>query len=148
MRSSKYADNQYVRSQYLTASPGRLLVMTFDGILRFLHTAKPALEHKRFEEQHQNIVKAQNLVMELICSLNHSVNPALAENLDRLYRYSYDLLTKANIEDDLAALLEAEKVLSGLREAWIEAEAKCVRGEEDEVSLSRAENSTAAFRAL
>jgi flagellar secretion chaperone FliS len=148
MRSLKYADNQYARSQFLTASPGKLLIMTFDGILRFLHDAKPALEQRRFEEQQQNIAKAQALIMELICSLDHTVNPALAANLDRLYRYSYDRLTKANIEDDITALLEVEKILTDLRAAWVEAEAKCVRGEEDMVEPTREEKTAAAFRSL
>jgi flagellar protein FliS len=148
MRSSRYADNQYVRSQFLTASPGKLLIMTFDGILRFLHSAKPALEKKHFEEQHQNLIKAQALIMELICSLNHAVNPPLAANLDRIYRYCYDRLTKANIDDDISALLEVEKTLSELREAWIEAEGKCTRGEESGVNLSGEAQTAAAFRTL
>jgi len=148
MRSSKYADNQYARSQFLTASPGKLLLMTFDGILRFLHSAKPALEQKRYEEQHENIVKAQALIMELVCSLNHSVNPPLAANLDRIYRYCYDRLTKANVDDDITALLEAEKLLGELREAWSEAEQKAARGEGDGVNLSREQQNAAAFRAV
>jgi flagellar protein FliS len=122
--------------------------MTFDGILRFLHNAKPALEEKRFEEQHQNLIKAQALIMELICSLNHSVNPPLAANLDRIYRYCYDRLTKANIDDDISALLEVEKTLSELREAWIEAEGKCTRGEESGINLGGEAQNAAAFRTL
>lgn len=118
-----YADTQYRKSQVLTAGRGRLLLMTYDGALRFLNLAARAMQEKDLENQHINITKAQRIVMELLTSLDHSVNSQLAGALDRLYRYIYDRLVEANVRDKVEALREAEMLLSGLREAWAEAQA-------------------------
>jgi flagellar protein FliS len=129
MRETTYADNEYWRNQFLSASRERLLVMTYDGALRFLRSAASAMEQRDLEAQHLNITKAQAIVLELLCSLDHSVNSQLAGNLDRLYRYVYDRLTEANVHDRMEALREAERLLSELREAWAEAELRSYQGE-------------------
>jgi flagellar protein FliS len=129
-----YADGQYWKSQILTASPGRLLLMTYDGGLRFLRLAARAMEEKNLEEQHTNITKAQRIVLELLNTLDHSANKPLAASLDSLYRYICDRLTEANVRDDLEALREAEMLLSRLRESWAEAEARTAESESSENS--------------
>lgn len=119
-----YVDNQYWKSQVMTASPGRLLLMTYDGGLRFLRLAGDAMARRDLENQHINILKAQSIVLELINTLDHSINSQLAGDLERIYRYVYDRLTEANVRDDLRALREAETMLTRLREAWAEADAQ------------------------
>ena len=117
-----YAGNEYRKSQILTASRGQLLLMAYDGALRFLRLAASAMEQKRFEEQNTNITKAQAIILELLNSLDHTANSQLADALDRLYRYMYDRLMEANVHDKLESLREVERHLSDLRETWAEAE--------------------------
>ena len=106
----------------MTASPARLLLMTYDGGTRFIRLAGRAMDEKNLEEQHVNITKAQRIVLELINTLDHSTDPKLADSLNRLYRYIHDRLTYANVYDDKAALTEAEKLMAQLRESWAQAE--------------------------
>ncbi|NIM06517.1 MAG: flagellar export chaperone FliS [Armatimonadetes bacterium] len=124
-----YADDQYRKSQVMTAGRARLLLMTYDGGLRFLRQAIRAMEEKSLEEQHTNITKAQGIVLELLNSLDHSANKQIAASLDSLYRYIYDRLTEANVNDNTEALREAEMLFSRLRETWVEAEARLSQGD-------------------
>jgi flagellar protein FliS len=123
-----YAGNEYRKSQILTASRGQLLLMAYDGALRFLRLAASAMEQKRFEEQNTNITKAQAIILELLNSLDHTANSQLADALDRLYRYMYDQLIEANVHDKLESLREVERQLLDLRETWAEAELRFSQG--------------------
>ena len=115
-------NGNYRENQITTASRGQLLLMTYDGMLRFLEEGRRAMTESRYDAQSSNITRAQSLLLELLTSLNHDAAPELANNLDRLYRYMYDRLTLANIKDDEKALTEVASLLSNLREAWSEAE--------------------------
>jgi len=116
------AYGNYRENQITTASRGQLLLMTYDGMLRFLEEGRRAMSESRYEAQSSNITKTQTLLLDLLSSLDHTVAPVLANNLDRLYRYMYDRLTMANIKDDEKALTEVAGLLTDLREAWAEAE--------------------------
>lgn len=111
--------NAYYReNQITTVSPGELLLLAYDGAIRFLAEGKRAMAEKRYEEQNTHLTRAQALILELARTLDHTVNPELAGNLDRLYTYMLDRLVQANIDDDEAALTEVTKLLTALREAW------------------------------
>jgi len=124
--ANTYANNEYQRSSVLTAGRGKLLLMAYDGALRFLRQAGEAMKNKDTYNQNDYILKAQRIVMELLNTIDHSHNTELAQALDRLYRYIYDRLTEANIKDDLAALEESQVHLKELREAWAEADSKYI----------------------
>lgn len=115
--------NAYYReNQVTTASRGQLLLMVYDGLLRFLAEAKQAMSEQKYEQQNTNIAKAQNLLLELLCTLDHDIQPELANNLDRLYRYMYDRLTWANVHDEEQTITEVARLISELRSAWAEAD--------------------------
>ncbi|MHB0936619.1 MAG: flagellar export chaperone FliS [Armatimonadota bacterium] len=116
------AYGNYRENQITTASRGQLLLMTYDGLLRFLEEGRRAMSESRYDAQSTNITKAQTLLLELLSSLDHHAAPELANNLDRLYRYMYDRLTLANVKDDEKSLTEVAGLLGNLREAWAEAE--------------------------
>ena len=118
--SSPYG--HYRENQITTASRGQLLLMTYDGMLRFLEEGRRAMAESRYDVQSSNITKTQSLLLDLLSSLDHKAAPELANNLDRLYRYLYDRLTTANVKDDEKALTEVAGILADLREAWVEAE--------------------------
>lgn len=114
--------SQYLENQIKTATPGKLLVMTFDAAIRFTRGAKMAMQERKLDDQSTSIRKAQNLLIELMNSINHKVDPQLASNLDALYTYMFDRLTHANINDDAGALDEVVSILYDLRTTWAEAE--------------------------
>lgn len=123
------ANAYYQASQVNTASRGALLILAYDGVLRFLAEAKRAIANRQLEVQNTNLTKAQAIIAELMSSLDHSANPQLAGSLSRLYAYMYDRLVYANVHDDEAAIVEVSRMLSELREAWAEAD-KIVRCQE------------------
>lgn len=112
---------QYQQNQVLTADPGQLLLLTYDGAIRFLREAAEAMGRRDLYRQSESIVRAQHLIMYLAGSLNHQANPELAGNLERIYHYLVDRLTAANVHDDRGGVDEALSLLGSLRQGWEQA---------------------------
>ena len=115
----------YQTQAVLTASPGLLVLMLYDGALRFLAKAHVALEADkddwhRFEVINRNIQKAQNIIAELKGTLNHDAGGEVAANLDRLYEYYIRRLHEANFKKDVTPVIEVEGLLGELRDGWSE----------------------------
>jgi flagellar protein FliS len=113
---------KYLETQIMTASPGKLLLMTYDGAIRFARAAQESIRRGNLYEQGQNIQKVQNILLELMASLNPKVDRQLTANLDALYTYMFDRLTQANIHDDTQPLEEVAQILTELRAVWAEAD--------------------------
>lgn len=114
--------SQYVDNQVNTATPERLIVLAYDGAIRFAKTGMEAMKAGKLDEQSTGIRKTQAIISELMCSLDEKANPQLAASLGSLYTYMFDRLTEANIRDNAAALQEVIGLLSDMRAAWAEAE--------------------------
>jgi flagellar protein FliS len=122
MSNNGYA--QYQQNSILTASPSKLLLMAYDGAIRFSHVASEKMKENNLNEQSININKAIAIVMELVSTLKEEVDPVLVNRLRSLYAYVVEKLGMANLEQDQTALAEAIKILSELREAWAECDRK------------------------
>lgn len=112
---------QYRDNQVLTASPAELLLMLYDGALRFVRRAAAALEQQEYAEAHLYLGRAQQIVAELMASLDFEQG-TLSENLFNLYEYIHFRLTEANLGRSGAPLGEVERMLLSLRESWAEAD--------------------------
>jgi flagellar protein FliS len=112
---------QYQESTLETASQGKLLLMLYDGAIRFLTQASAALEAKNWQESHNFILKAEDVITELMACLRMEAGGEIAFNLYRLYEYMNWRLIQANIKRDQAMVLEVQSRLRELREAWVEA---------------------------
>jgi flagellar secretion chaperone FliS len=115
----------YQAQAVLTASPGQLILMLYDGALRFLGHARDALQStddgpRRIEIINTNLLKAQAIVAELQASLNLEAGGDHAANLDRLYDYYLRRLFQANLHKQLEPVIEVEKLIRELREGWAE----------------------------
>ncbi|MDX9870889.1 MAG: flagellar export chaperone FliS [Clostridia bacterium] len=117
---------QYRQQQVNTASPEKLLLMLFDGALRFGRIAVKCLQEKQQETAHLNLLKTQNIVEELMGSLNHDYE--IAQNLYTLYDYMHRRLIEANIKKDPAIVEEVLGLLAELRETWAETALKLHEG--------------------
>lgn len=113
--------NQYRKNNVETATQEELFLMLFNALIKFVTKAKNAIETKDIQESHNNIVKAQNILIEFIETLDFSVNEELATNLKSLYEYNIQLLMRANIKKDLNAITESLNMLQGLRDTWKQA---------------------------
>jgi len=115
----------YQSQAVLSASPGQLVLMLYDGALRFLGHARDALESpegspRRIEIISTNLIKAQNILAELQASLNHDVGGDHSANLDRLYEYYIRRLLEANMKKKVEPVIEVERLVRQLRDGWAE----------------------------
>jgi flagellar protein FliS len=110
--------DRYLETAVETASPARLIVMLYDGAIRFINEAAYAMQRRDYETQNAKLQRAQKILAELISSLDFDKGGEIAENLFRLYTYMYNQLVEANINDDRNRLEHVVHLLSELREAW------------------------------
>lgn len=114
----------YQSQSVLTASPGQLVLMLYDGALRFMDHARDALESpeetpKRIERINTNLIRAQDILAELQASLNFEAGD-YAKNLDRLYDYYTRRLFEANLKKKVAPVIEVQALVRQLRDGWAE----------------------------
>jgi len=120
--SNPYQYQQYQQQQVFTAPPDKLLLMLFDGAIRFCKLAKKALVNKNVEESHHYLTKAEDILVELMSSLN--MDYEFSYNLYSLYDYLYRQLVEANLKKEEAPLDEVLEFLTELRQTWTEVAAK------------------------
>lgn len=105
-----------------TATPGQLVLMLFDGALRFMAKAEAAfnLEDllKRSETIHNNIVHAEAILRELQCSLDMSVEGDFSQRMYALYDFMLTQLHQANLKKDPAPIGIVCNLLGQIRDAW------------------------------
>lgn len=114
----------YKTTEIATANQGKLIVMLYDGALRFLRIAIDNMNPRSYDMVNTNIIKAQDIVTELMLSLNMEEGGEIAANLLNLYAYIKKRLLEANIAKDNAGLNEVIKLLEQLRGAWEEVASK------------------------
>jgi len=123
-----------------TATPSSLLLMLYDGALKFMGIADKAFESKHpleFNQTiHNNLVKAQNIVRELrsaLISRGEGEEEDLVNNLIALYVYFDRRLQEANIKKNREIVREIIARMSELRGAWAEAYAKESQNKESSI---------------
>lgn len=122
---------QYQANQINTAGPDKLLLMAYDGAIRFARTGIEGIRSGDLYAKSTGISKCQAIIAELLTTLDPRPNPELAVNLANLYDYTYNRLSEANINDDEAAAAEVIGILTDLRQAWAQA-AQIWRGQSPE----------------
>ncbi|EIQ00318.1 flagellar biosynthetic protein FliS [Opitutaceae bacterium TAV1] len=115
----------YRQQSVLTASPGQLVVMLYDGALRFMALAResfrlPENDVRRIEQIHTSLLRAQAILKELQATLNHEAGGEIAANLERLYDYYIRRLEEANRRKDETPVIEVERLVGHLRDGWAE----------------------------
>ncbi|MFJ8246257.1 flagellar export chaperone FliS [Peribacillus asahii] len=109
----------YQQNAVNTASPGELTLMLYNGCLKFITLAKKAIGDGNVEAKNTNLIKAQNIIHELMVTLNMDVN--VSKQLMVMYDYLHRQLVEANIKSDLAILEEVEGFVTEFRDTWKEA---------------------------
>jgi len=106
---------------HLTDRKDKVLLMLYDGALKFVRFARIGIEKQSPKIKGENISKIMAILTELDCALDRELGGPLAENLSKLYQYMMNRLTVANIESNAEALDEVERLLSELRDGFEEA---------------------------
>ena len=108
----------YNNSKIMTASPGELTLMLYEGAIKFCNIAIVAIENKDIQKAHTNIVKVENIIEEFRATLDHKY--PVAEDFEKVYVYIYDRLVEANMKKDKEILEEVLKHLRTMRDTWKE----------------------------
>lgn len=116
--SEKPKSNAYLENAIKTASREQLLLMLLDGARRFAEKGKQAIAAEKREEAHDQLVRAQNIITELICSLKPDIGNEVYSNLVKLYHFCYERLVRANVEQSTEMVDESLRILADLREMW------------------------------
>ncbi len=111
---------QYQKVNISTASNEMLLLMLYDGAIRFIHSATAGIREGDMAGKRASVSSAIAVISELLDSLNTDVGGETAENLQRLYLYMNEQLIKANLKNDPSLLDEVLALLVTLREGWNE----------------------------
>jgi flagellar secretion chaperone FliS len=108
----------YKQQSILTAPPGRLVVMLYDGCVRFLFQSAYAMREGNRKVSQERLRRAEAIIDELRVTLDHDKGGEIAANLDALYGFSRSHLIKAWAEQDAAKIDEVSRLIGELRDAW------------------------------
>lgn len=112
------ASGAYVGAKAVTSSKEELVLMLFDGAVKFCNMARMALERNELDKVNTNISKVKDIILEFRNNLDFQYE--VAKDFDKMYAYIYDTLTKANVKKDMELLNEALNRIKTMRETWIE----------------------------
>lgn len=108
----------YRKNAVQTQSPGQLIVMLYEGAIRFLHQALAAMEGDDPKEPARLIGKAIDIITELNCSLDVEAGGDVAQNLRSLYNFSIRHLHQAMLKRDMQMVRDVIACLEELNEGW------------------------------
>lgn len=112
---------KYKKASVESASKEKILLMLYEGAIKFIKQAKEANAAKQVKERGELIGRAYDIIMELTSSLDFKVGGAMAQNLEQLYIYVLEELTRANITGKEIHLDNSLKVLNILYDGWVKA---------------------------
>lgn len=113
---SAYA--RYNDSKVMTASPGELTLMLYDGAIKYCNIAILGVEQKDVEKASNHIIKVEKIIDYLRQTLD--MRYSVAEDFDRMYEYIGHRLVEANIKKDKEILEEVNQHLHAIRDTWKE----------------------------
>ncbi len=114
----KSAYQKYKSTSVQSASKEKILLMLYEGAIKFTKLAIKAAEEKKIADKGYNIGRAYDIVMELNNSLDHKVATELSSQLEQLYMYILDEYTKGNISNDPLHFRNGLKILENLYGGW------------------------------
>ena len=130
--SNQYQQQQqYQQNQIYTATPEQILIMLYDGAIRFTRQAMMAGEQGNQVQKLERISKTMAIIVEFSNTLNHEIGGQIAADLDGLYQFMIRELNAARKDDSGEKLKTVEGLLVDLRETWGQA-IDINRGQQDE----------------
>ena len=110
----------YRRAKVMTADPRKLVMLCYEGAIDNLKIGKQRIAEEDYEGRNKSLGKAQDIIGELLCSLNLEGGGSIAKGLDSLYNYMLRRIIHADLKNDLRAIEEVIGMLTELKAAWQE----------------------------
>lgn len=108
----------YQDTTVTTQNKERLIIMLYDGAIKFLNLATRGLEEKNYEAKGMYINKAQDIINELNVVLDMEAGGEIATNLRKLYCFMNTHLSQANIKRDPQMIQDVINLLEELNQGW------------------------------
>lgn len=112
------ARETYFTTEITTATPQRLQLLLIEGAIRLAERARQRRRAGQHEAACEDLVHAQEIVAQMLSSLNPQADAALAKTVGALYLFVCRSLMEANLRQDDARLDDALRVLRIERETW------------------------------
>ena len=109
----------YKENSVTTACPEELVVLMYRGLEKYIKQGQIYIKEGNFEKTNEVLLKAQDIVCELMFSLDMDVE--MSGQLYALYDFLLNCLIEGNIKKEISILQQALGIVSGLREAWEDA---------------------------
>lgn len=109
---------KYKTNSVQTASREKILLMLYEGAIKFTKLAIKGIEEKKIADKGYYIGRAYDIIMELNNTLDHRVGGEISKNLEQLYIFIMEQYTKANFKNDKVPLENSLKVLENLYQGW------------------------------
>jgi flagellar protein FliS len=108
----------YQDSAVTTQSKGRLIVLLYDGAIKFMKLAIKELEANNYEAKGRYINKTLDIINELNAILDMNAGGEMVSNLRKLYCFMTKHLSEANIKRDPQMIREVIKLMEELNQSW------------------------------
>lgn len=115
------AHGSYNKAELAVQKKEDILLLLLDNAAMALKRIRTAIKDNRPQAKGENISRAVFILSELDCALDHEIDKELTDNLSHLYQFIMDRLTRVNLQNDLTALNEADRVLDDLHDGFKEA---------------------------
>ena len=112
--------NAYKKASVNTLDQNKLIIMLYDGSIKNASFAVEHMKSGEIEKVHNCLIKAKNIVTELMATLNMEKGGDVAKNLQSLYSYMFSQLIEANMEKKTQPIVVVIELLKELRVAWVE----------------------------
>jgi flagellar protein FliS len=117
MNSNGY--NVYKNNSVNYASKDQLLLMILDGAVKFAKRAELDLNEKNIKKAHEDLIKTQDIFVELIASLDTDAGD-WAKQLFKVYKFINEKLFETNMKKDVKILQEIIPLIEDIRNLWYE----------------------------
>ncbi|MDR1051129.1 MAG: flagellar export chaperone FliS [Deltaproteobacteria bacterium] len=113
-----YGSEIYRNTQVTTVDKGKLIIILYEGAIRFIRDAIKAQETGDIPAKASAINRAMDIITELNQSLNMQEGGDIAQNLRRIYKFWNDHLLRAKVSRDGQGLTDVESMMVSLAQAW------------------------------
>ncbi|MBN1843523.1 MAG: flagellar export chaperone FliS [Deltaproteobacteria bacterium] len=110
----------YQQTNVMTADPKRLVIMCYEGAISNLRLAREKYDAREYEAKARAVQKFQDIVNELLCSLDFEKGGQIATNLRAIYEYMIRRILQGDVEKEPSVFDEVLGMLEELKGAWEE----------------------------
>ena len=118
LKNMQTARKNYLQAEVQTATPQKLRLMLIEAAIKNIHRTKKAWDEDKFESGFESLSLAQDIVAELLSSLDKESNPELVGKIASIYVFVFRCLSEGGMTHDQQKMDDALRVLSSERETW------------------------------